>query len=84
MDEYIKKVAAPIVMIDHHEAPEEYAFLRYSNPAFGSTCEMVFNVLNTWDAETLDTSIGTCLYTGIMTDSALSAFLLPPQQPIKS
>lgn len=74
MDEHIKKVAAPIAMIDHHEAPEDYAFLRYSNPTYGSTCEMVFNVLNTWDAEALDTSIGTCLYTGIMTDSGSFRF----------
>ena len=61
-------------MIDHHEAPQDYAALMYSNPALGSTCEMVYNVLNTWDKSKLDQNIGTCLYTGIMTDSGSFRF----------
>ena len=74
MDEYIEKSSALKVMIDHHEAPQDYAQLRYSNPALGSTCEMVYNVLNEWDKAAINRDIGTCLYTGIMTDSGSFRF----------
>ena len=74
MDEHIKTSTATKVMIDHHEAPQDYAALMYSNPVLGSTCEMVFNVLHTWEESLLDQSIATCLYTGIMTDSGSFRF----------
>ena len=74
MDEYIKASTATKVMIDHHEAPQNYAALMYSNPALGSTCEMVYNVLHTWDKSLLDQNMATCLYTGIMTDSGSFRF----------
>ena len=74
MDEYIKASTATKVMIDHHEAPKDYAALMYSNPELGSTCEMVCNVLYTWDKSLLDQNMATCLYTGIMTDSGSFRF----------
>ena len=74
MDEYINASSATKVMIDHHEAPQDYAALMYSNPELGSTCEMVYNVLHTWDKKLLDQNIASCLYTGIMTDSGSFRF----------
>ncbi|MDG1054158.1 MAG: bifunctional oligoribonuclease/PAP phosphatase NrnA [Flavobacteriaceae bacterium] len=74
MDKLLGKTTTPIVMIDHHEAPQSYATLKYSDPSIGSTCEMVFNVLASWDKSLLDKSIATCLYTGMMTDSGSFRF----------
>ena len=34
-----------------------------------STCEMVYNIINTSDSKLLDKKIACCLYTGIMTDT---------------
>ncbi len=74
LDKRIEKTTVPIVMIDHHEAPQAYAHLQYSNPAIGSTCEMIFNVLKHWDKSLLDSTIATCIYTGMMTDSGSFRF----------
>jgi len=74
IDKIVEKTSTPIVMIDHHEAPQSYARLKYSNPSIGSTCEMVFNILYTWDNSLLDKDIASCIYTGMMTDSGSFRF----------
>ena len=56
-------------MIDHHESPEFFANLNYSDPSMSSTCEMVYNIINASDSKLLDKKIARCLYTGIMTDT---------------
>ena len=57
MSEIVKELNVPIVMIDHHQAPEEYAKLKYSDTTIGSTCEMVYNVLAAIDKKAISTSI---------------------------
>lgn len=74
IDKVLEKANAPIVMIDHHESPQLYAQLQYSDPSIGSTCEMVFNVLNSWDKNKIDKTIASCIYTGMMTDSGSFRF----------
>lgn len=74
IDKYLTTATAPIVMIDHHEAPQDYPTLSYSDPAIGSTCEMVYNVMKTIDPSTIDKAIGQCIYTGMMTDSGSFRF----------
>lgn len=74
IDQWINKTATPIVMIDHHQEPESYAELQYSDPSIGSTCEMVYNVLTAYDSKSIDTEIAECLYTGIMTDTGSFRF----------
>ena len=70
MENVLKTLSAPFIMIDHHELPDAYATVTYSNTSFGSTCEMVYNFIENLDKkEIIDTNIATCLYTGIMTDS---------------
>jgi nanoRNase/pAp phosphatase (c-di-AMP/oligoRNAs hydrolase) len=57
-------------MIDHHQSPDDYAEFTYSNTEFGSTCEMVYNFIAFLEQTSLiDKTVGTCLYTGILTDS---------------
>ena len=70
MENVLKTLEAPFVMIDHHQKPDDYAQITYSDTSFGSTCEMVYNVIGFLDQKnTLDYTIATCLYTGILTDS---------------
>jgi phosphoesterase RecJ-like protein len=62
-------------MIDHHQKPDDYAAFTYSDTAFGSTCEMIYNFIEFLDKkELIDKPIATCLYTGILTDSGSFRF----------
>jgi phosphoesterase RecJ-like protein len=74
MDEVVSSSKAIKVMIDHHEQPEDYADLMYSDPSLGSTCEMVYNLMEALDLSKINTTIATCIYTGIMTDSGSFRF----------
>lgn len=66
----LEKSKADFVMIDHHEAPENYAKVMFSNPKASSTCSMVYNFIDTFgDKNLINPTIATCLYTGIMTDT---------------
>ncbi len=70
MENVLNKLTVPMVMIDHHQLPDTYAKYTYSNTAFGSTCEMVYNFIGFLNKKALlDKTIATCLYTGILTDS---------------
>lgn len=70
MENILKDLTVPMVMIDHHQLPDSYAVVTYSDTSFGSTCEMVYNFIVALDQKSLiDKTIATCLYTGILTDS---------------
>lgn len=75
MEHVLAKLKAPFVMIDHHQKPDEYAAVTYSDTSFGSTCEMLYNfILFLEKKEDIDKTIGTCIYTGILTDSGSFRF----------
>lgn len=75
MEQILNKLSVPFVMIDHHQLPDSYATYTYSDTAFGSTCEMIYNFIGFLNQKALiDKTIGTCLYTGIMTDSGQFRF----------
>ena len=70
MEIALQSANCPFVMIDHHQKPDNYAEFTYSDTDFGSTCEMVYNFIEFLEQTSLiDKTIGTCLYTGILTDS---------------
>ena len=70
LEQVLNKLSVPIIMIDHHQSPDTYATFTYSDTAFGSTCEMIYNFISFLDKKSLiDKTIATCLYTGILTDS---------------
>lgn len=70
MENVLEKLTVPMIMIDHHQLPDSYAIHTYSDTAFGSTCEMIYNFIGFLGHKNLiDKDIATCLYTGIMTDS---------------
>ena len=75
MENVLNKLAVPFVMIDHHQSPDDYAVVSYSDTAFGSTCEMLYNFICFLGKKTdIDKTIGTCIYTGILTDSGSFRF----------
>ena len=75
MENVLKTLKVPFVMIDHHQSPDNYATVTYSDVAFGSTCEMVYHFINALGKKTdIDKTIGTCIYTGILTDSGSFRF----------
>lgn len=70
-----EEATATFIMIDHHQAPSDYAKIMYSDVTMSSTCEMVYNFIEFLDDITKITpEIATCLYTGIMTDTGSFKF----------
>ena len=58
------------ILIDHHQQPEDYAQIQYSDVKMSSTCEMVYNFIDfLGESAAINSNIATCLYTGIMTDT---------------
>ncbi|WP_461534171.1 DHH family phosphoesterase [Sinomicrobium sp.] len=75
MKEDLEKSKATFVMIDHHEQPDNYATYVYSDPQIGSTCEMIYNFIDSMGHHnTIGREIASCLYTGIMTDTGSFRF----------
>jgi len=75
MENILKTLSTPFIMIDHHQKPDDYATYTYSDTSFGSTCEMIYNFIGFLDQKNLmDKTIATCIYTGILTDSGSFKF----------
>ena len=75
METVLTKSSALKIMIDHHQAPDNYATYMYSDVSMSSTCEMVYNFIDMLgDANAIDSNIATCLYVGIMTDTGSFRF----------
>ena len=75
MENVLKELKAPFIMIDHHQSPANYATYTYSDTDFGSTCEMIYNFISFLEKKSLiDKTIATCIYTGILTDSGSFRF----------
>lgn len=67
--------ARAVVLIDHHQGPEPFATIAFSDTSACSTCQMVFDVVTAlgWDTH-LAADAATCLYTGVMTDTGSFRF----------
>ena len=75
MEQVLNKLSAPMIMIDHHQKPDIYATVTYSDTSIGSTCEMIYNLISYLDKrEMIDKTIATCIYTGITTDTGSFRF----------
>jgi phosphoesterase RecJ-like protein len=75
MAEVLENSKATMLMIDHHQQPDDYAAYTYSDSTMSSTCEMVYNFIEMLeDSEKIDAKIATCLYVGIMTDTGSFRF----------
>lgn len=75
MEKILTQLQVPMIMIDHHQSPENYARVTFSDTQYGSTCEMVYHFLNYLGQKAaIDLDIATCIYTGILTDSGSFRF----------
>ena len=70
LGEVINLSSSKIIMIDHHQNPNDYADLIFSEPSTGSTCELLYEIIASLGYEKkIDAKIASCLYLGIMTDT---------------
>lgn len=66
---------ADFIMIDHHQQPDDYAEVTYSDTSICSTCQMVYHFIEALDdINMIDADIANCIYTGIMTDTGSFRF----------
>ncbi|MDR9374363.1 MAG: DHH family phosphoesterase [Schleiferiaceae bacterium] len=70
LEEDLRNLEVPRMVIDHHRQPEHFAEALYSDHEMSSTCEMVYHwaLAMGWEAY-LDRDIGEALYAGIATDT---------------
>ena len=74
---FLEQSQADFVMIDHHQQPDTYARITYSDDKASSTCELIYRtIVALTGVEAIDEQIATCLYTGIMTDTGGFRFSL--------
>ncbi len=75
LEEVLESVEAPFIMIDHHQQPDTYAAVTYSDTSMSSTCEMVYHFIKSLgDEDVITADMASCLYTGIMTDTGSFRF----------
>ena len=75
MEKTLHNLSAPMVMIDHHQAPQDYAEIMYSDVSMSSTSEMVYNFIEALgDRDLINEEIANCLYAGILTDTGSFKF----------
>lgn len=75
METVLTESKAIKIMIDHHQAPDDYATYIFSDVSMSSTCEMVYHFIDKLgDSHLIDAEIATCLYVGIMTDTGSFRF----------
>jgi phosphoesterase RecJ-like protein len=66
---------ADFILIDHHQEPDDYALVTYSDVGMSSTSEMVYNFIEFMGGlNLLNKEIATQLYVGIMTDTGSFRF----------
>jgi phosphoesterase RecJ-like protein len=71
---------APKIMIDHHQHPQDFAAITWSDTARCSTAELIYGWIEArGEAAQISPETGACLYTGIMTDSG--SFRFPSVTP---
>lgn len=80
MEKALQNLNPKFIMIDHHQQPDDYAQVQFSDTSKSSTCEMVYDFIeNLGDSDKVNKEIATCIYTGIMTDTG--SFRFPSTTP---
>ena len=75
MKEALQNANAEFIMIDHHQQPDDYAIVTYSDTSICSTCQMIYHFITfLGDENMIDSDIAQCIYTGIMTDTGSFRF----------
>ncbi len=75
MGEYIKKSDATLVMIDHHQDPQDFDHERFVEIGASSACELVYRYVQIHlDPNLMTKAMGECIYTGLITDTGSFRF----------
>ncbi|MGB2129601.1 MAG: DHH family phosphoesterase [Flavicella sp.] len=75
MEKVLATYKGTFVMIDHHQQPDPISEFIYSDTSICSTCQMVYHFIERLgETSSIDETIATCLYTGIMTDTGSFRF----------
>lgn len=75
MEHALKNKSAFYVMVDHHQMPDTYAQITFSDTAYASTCEMIYDLaVGLGCQDYLNKDVAACLYTGIVTDTGSFRF----------
>ncbi len=70
MQSILENAATPVVMIDHHQEPADYATIQFSDTSMSSTCEMVYTLIEELGLpHHITPDIASCIYAGILTDT---------------
>ncbi len=71
----IESSPCPKILIDHHQEPQQWTEVMFSDSNASSTAELVYRFIEGLDGlNHLDKDIGSCLYTGIVTDTGSFKF----------
>jgi len=71
----IQQSTALKVMIDHHQKPEDFATILFSDTTYAATCELIYDIiLGLGKEDLIDKAIAENLYTGLTTDTGFFAF----------
>lgn len=75
LGEIIKTAEAYKIMIDHHQQPETFADLAFSDTTYCATAEMVYDIIADLGlADLVDRQVAECLYIGLVTDNGFFQF----------
>jgi len=75
LGDVIKEAAAPKIVIDHHQQPEDFAILLFSNVTYCATSEMLYDIIDDLgQTDLIDQRIAENLYVGIATDNGFFQF----------
>ena len=70
LGDYVGQALGLKVLIDHHQQPEDFADISFSNPCAAATAELIFEIIRDLGHQDLITKdMGEALYAGIMTDT---------------
>jgi phosphoesterase RecJ-like protein len=70
LGEYVRVSPATKILIDHHQEPENFAEISFSNPRAAATAELIFEIIrDLGDQDLITKDMGEALYAGIMTDT---------------
>lgn len=75
LEDAVRKNKGRRIVVDHHLEPEDFAEILLSDPQCGSTCELIYGLMETWGhAPRISKETAACIYTGIMTDTGSFRF----------
>lgn len=73
--QFLATLKNPMVMIDHHPQPSDFAKYALHKTSASSTCELIYEfIAEMKQLDLIDADIANCLYAGIMTDTGSFRF----------